>query len=151
MSPARDLPDAVLFACNLNAVRSPMAAGIMRSLFGKRVYVDSVGVRPGDLDPFAVVVMDEVDIDISEHQAKSFAQLEDTLFDIIISLTPEAHHNAVELTRTMAVEAEYWPTKDPTAFVGGSREQILHAYREVRDALIERIQKRFSADGTPNP
>lgn len=138
----RELPDAVLFACNMNAVRSPMAEAIMRQLFYKRVYVDSVGVRSNEIDPFVVAVMEEIGIDMSNHHAKTFGELEDTLYDLIITLTPEAHNNALEMTRTMAVEVEYWPTQDPT-IVTGSRAQRLEAYRAVRDALVERIRQRF--------
>ena len=138
----RPLPDAVLFACNMNAVRSPMAEAITRHLFPKKIYVDSVGVRAGELDPFAVSVMAEIGIDLKAHKSKNFEQLEDTLFDLIVSLTPEAHHNALELTRTMAVDAEYWPTQDPT-IATGSREQRLEAYRQVRDDLIAKIRERF--------
>ncbi len=139
-----DLPGAVLFACTQNAVRSPMAAAILRHLLGKFVYVDSVGVRPGELDPMAVAVMDELGIDMSHHRPKSFENLEDSSFDLIVSLSPEAQHKAVDMTRTMACDVEYWPTIDATAYEG-SREQRLEAYRAVRDELMRRIRARFMA------
>jgi protein-tyrosine-phosphatase len=139
-----ELPGAVLFACTLNSVRSPMAAGIMRHLFGRSVYVDSVGARRGELDPLAVDVMDEIGIEIGKHRPKSFDEFEDTSFDLVITLSPEAHHKAMELTRTSAAVIEYWPTMDPTA-VEGSRDQRLAAYRAVRDELERRIQARFDA------
>lgn len=135
-------PDAVLFACTLNAVRSPMAAGILRLLHGSRMWVDSVGARKGELDPFAVVVMDEIGIDISKHKPKSFEELEDESFDLVISLSPEAQHKAVELTRTVACDVEYWRTFDAT-IIEGSREQCLDAYRQVRDDLMAHIKERF--------
>ncbi len=138
----QELPGAVLFACTLNSVRSPMAAAIMRHLFGKFVYVESVGARVGELDPFAVEVMDEIGIEIGKYKPKSFDDLEDGSFDLVITLSPEAQHKAVELTRTSAVEVEYWPTMDPTA-LEGSREQRLEAYRAVRDELLQRIRTRF--------
>jgi protein-tyrosine-phosphatase len=138
-----ELPGAALFACTLNAVRSPMAAAIMRHLFGRFVYVDSAGARAGDLDPMAVEVMEEVGIEIGKHKPKRFDDLEDASFDLIVTLSPEAHHKAMELTRTMAVEVEYWPTVDPTA-IEGSREQRLDAYRAVRDELTRRIETRFA-------
>lgn len=138
----QELPGAVLFACTLNAVRSPMAAAIMRHLFGKFVYVESAGARVGELDPFAVEVMDEIGIEIGKYKPKSFEGLEDGSFDLVITLSPEAQHKAIELTRTSAVEIEYWPTMDPTA-LEGSREQKLGAYRAVRDELLQRIRKRF--------
>jgi protein-tyrosine-phosphatase len=140
-----ELPGAALFACTLNSVRSPMAAAIMRHLFGRFVYIESAGARAGELDPFAVEVMDELGIEIGKHKPKRFEDLEDASFDLIVTLSPEAHHKAMELTRTMAVEVEYWPTMDPTA-VEGSREQRLSAYRAVRDELVRRIEARFAVD-----
>ena len=106
-------PGAVLFACSFNAVRSPMAAAIARHLFPGKIFVDSAGARRGELDPFAVTVMDEIGLDISHHRPQTFEDLEDSNFDLIISLAPEAHHKALEYTRYNSVEAEYWPTADP--------------------------------------
>lgn len=137
-----DLPGSVLFACTLNAIRSPMAEGYMKFLHGTRVYVDSVGVRPAEVDGFAIAAMEEIGIDISKHRAKSFEQLEDSTYDVVVSLSPEAQHKAVELTRTMAIEVEFWNTLDPSV-VEGSREVRLEAYRQVRDQLIARIKERF--------
>ena len=142
-------PQAVLFACALNAVRSPMAAGLFQQLFGKSIYVASAGVHKGELDPFAVAVMDEIGVDISRHKPMDFEELEDLEglnFDLIVSLSPPAHHKALEMTRTIAADVEYWPTVDPTG-VEGSREQRLDAYRAVRDELMERIQARFGRGG----
>ena len=141
-------PHAVLFACTRNSVRSPMAEGLLKHLLGHRIYVDSAGVRAGEVDPFAVEVMDEIGVDISRHRAKSFANLEDTSFDLIVSLSPEAQHSAVELTRTMACEVEFWHTFDPTV-VEGNRESRLAAYRQVRDQLRRRIEERFTLDLNP--
>jgi protein-tyrosine-phosphatase len=138
----QELPGAVLFACTLNSVRSPMAAAIMRHLFGKFVYVESAGVRAGELDPFAVEAMEEIGIEIGNYKPKRFEDLEDGSFDLVVTLSPEAQHQAVELTRTSAVELEYWPTLDPTA-LEGTREQRLDAYRAVRDELMRRIRARF--------
>jgi protein-tyrosine-phosphatase len=139
---AGDLPSAVLFACSHNEVRSPMAAGLMRHFYGHKVYVRSAGVKPGKIDPLVTEVMDELGIDITKHRPKGFDDLEDTSFDVVISLSPEAHHRALEMTRTMAVDAEYWPTMDPSAFEG-SRDQMLESYRGVRDGLMKRIRQRF--------
>ena len=143
-----DLPRAVLFACSLNAVRSPMAEGLLKHLLGHRIYVDSVGVRAAEINPFAVSVMEEIGIDLSKHRPKAFDGLEDTSYDLIITLSPEAQHQAVELTRTMACEVEYWPTFDPT-IVEGSRETCLTAYREVREGLQRHIEDRFALDLKP--
>ena len=145
-----DLPHAVLFSCTRNAVRSPMAEGLLKHLLGHRIYVDSVGVRPLEIDPFVVEVMDEMGIDISKHRPKSFDDLEDTSYDLIVSLSPEAQHSAVELTRTMACEVEFWHTLDPS-IVEGNREMRLEAYRQVRDQLMRRIEERFELDLKPVP
>ena len=141
-----DLPGAVLFACSRNAVRSPMAAAIFKHLAGARAYVESAGVRPGEPDPFAVAVMDEVGIDISGHVPTSIDDLHDLSFDLIVTLAPEAHHKALELAHVNAIEVEYWPTPDPT-LATGAREQILQAYREVRDRLFAKIKARFPLTG----
>ena len=140
-------PLAVLFACGLNAVRSPIAAGLFRQLVGPGVYVASAGVRKRELDPFAVAAMDEVGLDIAKHRPLTFEELEDwegLNFDLIVTLSPEAHHKALDLTRTLAAEVEYWPTPDPTD-TEGSREQRLDAYRAVRDFLLAKIKERFGA------
>ncbi len=143
---ASDLPSSVLFACTQNVIRSPMAAAVMKHFYGHRIHVTSCGVKPGPADPFVAAVMDEMGIEMARHRPQSFADLEDTSFDLVVSLSPEAHHRALELTRTMAIEAEYWPTLDPSV-VSGSREQILDSYRAVRDGLVRRIRDRFGSMG----
>ena len=125
-----------------------MAEGLLKHLLGHRIYVDSVGVRSGEIDPFAIVVMEEIGIDVSKHRSKSFDQLEDTSYDLIISLSPEAQHSAVELTRTMACDVEFWRILDPS-LIEGSRETRLAVYREIRDQLQRRIQERFTPDLKP--
>ncbi len=136
---------AVLFLCAMNAIRSPMAEALTRHYFEKSLYVKSAGVRKGYLDPFTVTVLDEVSISIAGYQSQTIEELADWEgfnFDLIITLSPEAHHQALELTRTLAVDVEYWPTLDPSENQG-SREQKLAAYREVREYLGERILARF--------
>ena len=142
-------PGSVLFACTSNALRSPMAEAIAKHLFGHVVYVDSVGVRAGELDGFAVAVMDEIGIDLSAHKPKTFGDLEDAFFDLVVSLSPEAQHRAVEMTRTMACELEFWNTFDPS-IAEGSRETVLDAYRGVRDGLMDRVAGRFEAAPSPS-
>ena len=145
-------PQAVLFACGLNSVRSPMAAGLFKQMIGRSTYVASAGVKKGELDPFAVVVLDDLGIDITKHRPMTFEELDDwegLNFDLIVTLSPEAHHKALELTRTLAADVEYWPTPDPTA-VEGTREQRLAAYRQVRDQLTERIRQRFGGQPSGN-
>lgn len=136
---------SILFACSENAVRSPIAEALTRLQFGRRLYVASAGVRPGDRDPFVTAVMSEVGVDLTKHRPQRFEDLEDTSFDLIVTLSPEAHHRALEFTRTMAVDVLYWPTFDPTA-TEGSRDAILEAYRGVRDSLRHRIRL---LDGNP--
>jgi len=146
--PARD-PQSVLFACGFNSVRSPMAESLLQQMFPHALYVRSAGVKKMEIDPFAVAVMAELGQDISKHKPITFEELEDwegLNFDLIITLSPEAHHKALDLTRTLAADVEYWPTHDPTT-ADGSREQKLAAYREVCDTLLMRIRKRFAKAG----
>ncbi len=141
----RRKPQAVLFACGWNAVRSPMAAALLRHVLGRSTYVESVGVRKGEPDAFAAAVLAEIGIDIGRKRPRTFEELEEyegLNFDLIISLAPEAHHKALDLTRTLAADVEYWPMPDVTG-VTGNREQVMDAYRGVRDALMARIQARF--------
>ncbi|MBN8920663.1 MAG: low molecular weight phosphatase family protein [Rhizobiales bacterium] len=145
-------PQAVLFACGWNSVRSPMAAALLRQQAGRGLYVESVGVRPGEPDTFAAAVMDEIGIDIGRHRPRTFEDLEESEgfnFDLIVTLAPEAHHKALELTRTIAADVAYWPTPDPTANTG-NREQRMDAYRTIRDMLAERIANTFGRRGTGN-
>ena len=141
-------PGSVLFACTWNSIRSPMAGALAKRLYGTRMFIESVGVRRGELDPFAVEVMDEIGIAIDKHRPRSFEDLEDSSYDVIITLSPEAQHHAVEMTRTMACSVEYWPVADPSD-VEGSRDRRLDAYRAVRDALEERIKQRFGPVAGP--
>jgi protein-tyrosine-phosphatase len=128
-----------------------MAAGLLRQMFGTNLYAGSAGVQKGALDPFAVAAMEEIGIDISRHKPITFEELEDLEglnFDLIVTLSPPAHHKALELTRKVAAEVEYWPMLDP-AVAEGNREQRLNAYRDVRDQLMARIRERFAqARGT---
>ena len=133
-------PGAILFSCSFNAVRSPMAEGLTRHLFGRDVYVASAGVRADmEADPFVIAAMAEVGVDVTAHHPRTYEELEDASFDLIVTLSPEAHHKALEFTRTLACDVVYWPTVDPTA-VEGSRERRLNAYRETRDGLSRRIK-----------
>lgn len=120
----------------------------MKFLHGTRIYVDSVGVRARDVDGFSVSAMEEIGVDISRHQAKTFDDLEDDLFDIVITLSPEAHHRALEMTRTSSVDVELWNTFDPS-MIEGSREQRMEAFRTIRDELFRKIQDRFSPPMKP--
>ncbi|MEM1048110.1 MAG: arsenate reductase ArsC [Pseudomonadota bacterium] len=137
-----DLPGAVLFACGRNAIRSPMAEALAQRLFPGQIYVESAGVLKGDPDPFVASVMEEIGVDMSRHTPKTIDELADSNFDLVISLAPEAHHKALEMTRTEYIDVEYWPTMDPSV-VHGSRAQILDAYRSVRDRLKKQIEDRF--------
>jgi protein-tyrosine-phosphatase len=138
---------SVLFVCAFNSVRSPMAEALARHYFGKSIYVQSAGVRKSEADGFMVAALDEIGIDASRHKPRTLDELEEwegLNFDLIVSLSPEAHHAALELTRTVAAEVEYWPTPDPT-LAQGTREQVLDAYRDVRDGLSYRIRLKLKS------
>lgn len=139
-----DLPTSVLFVCTFNAIRSPMAESMLKHLHGHHIFVDSAGVRSGELDPFAVAAMAEIGIDLSRHHPKLFDEMEDESFDLVVSLSPQAHHMAIERTRTTACDVEYWQTFDPT-LVEGNRETRMDAFRKTRDFLFDRIKEHFPA------
>ena len=136
------LPSSVLFACTMNSVRSAMAEGILKKIHGDRIYVDSVGKLVGEKNGYMIQVMDEIGVDLSSHRPKTFDSLDDTSFDLIISLSPEAQHAAVELTRWMSCELVYWPTYNPDS-IRGRREARLIGFRQIRDDLIDKIEGRF--------
>ena len=136
-------PGSILFLCGMNAVRSPMAEALARTLLPRSVFLASAGVRDGERDPFVDAVLDEKGLSLGDRRPRRLDELDDAYFDLIVTLAPEAHHAALELTRAHAVEVEYWPTADPTT-VTGARDQILAAYRDVRDRLETRIRQRFA-------
>lgn len=135
-------PGAILFMCGLNAIRSPMAEVIARSILPGNIYIRSAGVRAGERDPFVDVVLDEIGLSLGRKLPQTLEELEDDYFDLIITLSPQAHHAALELTRANAVEVVYWPTMDPTVATG-TREQILDSYRDVRDHISGLIESRL--------
>jgi protein-tyrosine-phosphatase len=135
---------SILFVCGQNVVRSPIARALAERLYPGRFYTASAGVIAGERDPFVDAVLGEVGIALGEHRPVALDDLEDLNFDLVITLSPEAHHRAMELTRSFAMEVEYWPTPDPTGAIG-SREQILDAYRDLRDRLAAQISERLGA------
>lgn len=139
----KSMPSAVLFICTQNAIRSPMAAALMHHLAGHKIYVASAGIRAGDPDPFVGMIMDEVGLDLTRHRPHSIDDLADSAFDLVITLSPEAETYARDMTKTMAMTVEHWAIPDPS-ITQGSRNQILEAYREVRDGLKQKIGQRFS-------
>lgn len=141
--PENKRPGAILFMCGFNVIRSPMAEAIAKRLLPSDIYIQSAGVRAGERDPFVDAVLEEVGLSIGRHQPRTLDELEDDFFDLIVTLTPEAHHTALELTRSNAIDVVYWPTMDPTAATG-TRDQTLDAYREVRDHLWRLIEQRLS-------
>ena len=149
MKAEASLPRSVLFLCGMNAVRSPVAERLARKLLPASVFVDSAGIHVGDPDPFVDAVLAEEGLFVADRTPKAFDDLEDYYFDLIVTLSPEAHHAALELTRTLAVEVEYWPTVDPTA-TQGSRAQKIAAYRDMRDRLKARIEERFGGKSPQN-
>jgi protein-tyrosine-phosphatase len=136
-------PGAILFMCGMNSIRSPMAEALAKAMLPKGTYIASAGVRIGERDPFVDVVLEEVGLSLGRRQPQTLEELEDDYFDLIITLAPEAHHAALELTRSLSVDVSYWPTPDPSV-ARGTREQILDAYREVRDHLKALIAKRLA-------
>ncbi|PCI31664.1 MAG: low molecular weight phosphatase family protein [Alphaproteobacteria bacterium] len=144
------MPHSVLFMCNFNAIRSPMAEALTKFYCGHQIFTDSVGIRAEDdhANPFAIAVLEEVGLDISPHTPKKFEDLMDNSFDLVVTLSPEAQHKAIDLTRTLDCQIEYWPTLDPTA-VSGNRENIIAAFRQTRDMLTERIKRRFDVGYFP--
>ena len=143
------LPASVLFACSENSVRSPMAEALAKRLYGQASYIDSVGVRASDVDGFAAAALDELGIDVHRHHAKTFDDVDPSSFDVIVTLSPEAHHQALEFTRGTAAEVEYWPVMDPSV-VEGSRDMRLSAYRSTRDQILARLKARFGAPSGPS-
>jgi protein-tyrosine-phosphatase len=137
-------PSAVLFICTQNAIRSPMAAALMHHVAGHKIYVASAGIRAGDPDPFVGMIMDEVGLDLTRHRPHSIEDLADSAFDLVITLSPEAEKYARDMTKTMAIDVEHWPTPDPSV-TQGSRSQILDSYRDVRDGLKKKIGERFGS------
>jgi len=140
--PSRDMPHSVLFLCGQNSIRSPMAEALAKRMLPRSVFVASAGVRASARDPFVDAVLAEKALSLGDWRPRRLDELEDSFFDLIITLSPEAHHAALELTRSMAIEVEYWPTLDPSV-VEGTREQIMAAYRDVRDGLALQIARRF--------
>ena len=143
------IPASLLFACSENSVRSPMAEALAKRLYGQASYIDSVGVRASEVDFFAAAALDELGIDVHRHHAKTFDDVDPSSFDVIVTLSPEAHHQALEFTRGTAAEVEYWPVMDPSA-VEGSREMRLSAYRSTRDQILARLKARFGAPSGPS-
>lgn len=135
-------PGSVLFVCGMNSIRSPMAEFLTKKHFGKQIFVQSAGVHAGEPDGFMQQVMGEVDTDMNNHQPACLDELEDDYFDLIITLSPEAHHRTLDWASSQAVDVEYWPTMDPST-VAGSRQQVVEAYRDTRDNLQKRILSRF--------
>lgn len=135
-------PAAVLFVCGMNAIRSPMAEALASAMLPSGVYVASAGVRKGERDPFVDAVLEEEGLSLPARQPRTLEDLEDDYFDLVVTLSPEAHHAALELTRASAIEVEYWPMPDPTGTTG-TRNQILDAYRDIRDRIKARIIERL--------
>ena len=143
------MPASLLFACSENSVRSPMAEALAKRLYGQASYIDSVGVRASMVDGMAAAALDELGIDVHRHHAKTFDDVDPSSFDLSVTLSPEAHHQALEFTRGTAAEVEYWPVMDPSV-VEGSREMRLSAYRSTRDQILARLKARFGAPSGPS-
>ena len=136
---------AILFACNINAVRSAMAEAMIKATYPGKIFADSCGVSPGNPDGFAIAVMEEIGINMNTHQPKSFDDLDSAFYDVIVSFSPEAHEAAVALTRSIDCETLYWPV-DNLANLTGPRDERLRAYRHVRDIIQGNLEHYL---GTP--
>ncbi|MEP2782604.1 MAG: low molecular weight phosphatase family protein [Pseudoruegeria sp.] len=143
------IPTSVLFCCDHNAVRSPMAEGITKQLCGQAIFIQSAGVRNDlEIDGFAIAVCEEIGVEISRHQSRSFEEMQawgDDIsgYDLIVALSPASQRAALELTRYFHLEVEYWPVLDPTG-LAENRDMKLHAYRQTRDQIRDRIRSRFA-------
>lgn len=142
LKPVTKNPTSVLFMCGMNSIRSPMAEALAKQIVAPGIYIQSAGVRAGERDPFVDAVLEEVGLSLGKHKPRTLEELEDDFFDLIITLTPEAHHQALELTRSNSLDVIYWPTMDPTV-ITGTRDQVLSAYREVREHLLKHISERL--------
>lgn len=142
------LPQSILFCCDHNAVRSPMAEGLMKKFYGTQTYVQSAGVIADmDIDGFSIAVCDEMGVELSRHKSRSFEEMDrlgDELssFDLVVALSPTSQKKAVELTKYYSLAVEYWPIVDPTA-IGDRRDEKLQSYRQARDQIIERLTQKF--------
>ena len=142
------LPQSILFCCDHNAVRSPMAEGIMKKLYGTGTYVQSVGViNDLEIDGFSIAVCDEIGVELSRHRSRSFDEMErwgDDLssFDLIVALSPASQRRALELTRLFHLTVEYWAILDPTG-IGETREMKLVSYRQTRDQILSKLREKW--------
>ncbi len=142
------LPQSVLFCCDHNAVRSPMAEGIMKQFYGTGTYVQSVGVKNDlEIDGFSIAVCQELNVELSRHRSRSFDEMEEwgedlSSFDLVVALSPASQRRALELTRFYHIDVQYWPILDPTG-LGETREAKLDSYRQARDQIIARLQKQW--------
>ncbi len=142
------LPGSILYCCDHNAIRSPMAEGMMKKFYGRQSYVQSAGVKNDqEIDGFAVAVCKEIDVELSAHRSRSFEEMREwgddlSAFDLVIALSPASQRLALELTRLYHLDIEYWPIMDPSGLAEG-REAKLTAYRATRDQLQERMIARF--------
>ncbi|WBU52308.1 low molecular weight phosphatase family protein [Paracoccus sp. SCSIO 75233] len=148
------IPHSVLFCCDHNAVRSPMAEGMMKKFYGRAAYIQSAGVKNDlEIDGFAVAVCQELGVELSRHRSRSFEEMQSwgddlSSFDLVIALSPASQRQAIELTRHAHLDIEYWPVLDPTGLAEG-REAVLQKYRETRDQIRARIIERFGDPTVP--
>ncbi|WP_425040633.1 low molecular weight phosphatase family protein [Primorskyibacter sp. S187A] len=144
----RELPQSILFCCDHNAVRSPMAEGMMKKLFGMQTYVQSVGVKNSlEIDGFSIAVCQEIGVELSRHRSRSFDEMEEwgddlSSFDLVVALSPASQRRALELTRFFHLTVEYWPILDPTG-LGEGREAKLASYRVARDQILARLKDNW--------
>ena len=143
-----ELPQSVLFCCDHNAVRSPMAEGIMKKMFGSDTYVQSAGVKGEmEIDGFCIAVCEEIGVELSRHRVRSFDEMEEwgddlSSFDLVVALSPASQRKALDLTRLFHLDVVYWPIMDPTG-LGETRDAKLNAYRQTRDQIIQQLRDKW--------
>ena len=106
------LPSSVLFCCDHNTIRSPMAEGLLKQQLGTKIFVQSVGVRGGsEIDGFAIAVCQEIGVELHHHKTRSFDDFEDWgddlgSYDLVVALSPASLRRALEYTRYLSFEVE---------------------------------------------
>lgn len=132
-------PVRVLFLCTHNSSRSQMAEGLLRARGGPRYEALSAGTEARGIHPLAIKAMAELGIDISEaagHRSKSLQEYVGQPIDLVITVCDEAAEACPFFPG--ARRQEHWGFPDPSAATG-TEEERLAVFRQVRDAIAERI------------
>lgn len=133
----------VLFICQLNSVRSPMAEGLLRKRLGDKINVTSCGLTPDDPNDFMLTIMKEVGIDMSGHEPLGLVDIKDETFDRIIAFTEGAKAGAEAFLDDRHPEIELWAVPNPGE---GSLDvrALLNNYRAIRSNIDARLGREFA-------